>query len=61
MQGGHPPAGEGLGESDAVAAGLADVGVVKEPVDGGGGQGFGHEFVWTVPGLVDTGEVCGSR
>ncbi len=37
VQGGHPPAGEGLGESDAVAAGLADVGVVEEPVDGGGG------------------------
>jgi len=24
---------------------LAEVGVVQEPVDGGGGQGLGHEFV----------------
>ena len=37
--------GDGLGEADAVAAGLADVGVVHEPVDGGGGQGFRHELV----------------
>ena len=37
--------GEGLGEADAVAGGLADVGVVEEPVDGGGGQGLGHELV----------------
>jgi len=33
---------DGLGEADAVAAGLADVGVVHEPVvDGDGGQGLG--------------------
>ena len=44
-QGVHPLAGEGLGEADAVAAGLADVGVVQEPVDGGGGQRLGHELV----------------
>jgi hypothetical protein len=31
--------GEGLGEADGVAAGLADVGVVQEPVHGGGGEG----------------------
>lgn len=37
--------GEGLGEADGIAAGLADVGVVKEPVNGGGGESFGHEFV----------------
>jgi hypothetical protein len=36
---------DGLGESDAAAAGLADVGVVHEPVDGGGGQGLGHQLV----------------
>ena len=36
---------EGLGQADGVAAGLAEVGVVQQPVDGGGGQGFGHEFV----------------
>src|ERR1700750_3127970 len=39
----HSLSGDGLGEADAVAAGLADVGVVHEPVDGGGGQGFWHE------------------
>ena len=44
-QGLHLLSGEGLGESDAVAAGLAQVGVVEEPVDGGGGQGLGHELV----------------
>jgi hypothetical protein len=41
----HPLAGEGLGEANAVAAGLADVGVVQQPVDGGGCQGFGHQLV----------------
>ena len=44
-QGFHPLSGEGLGQADALAAGLAEVGVVQEPVDGGGGQGLGHEFV----------------
>ena len=44
-QGHHSLAGEGLGQAHAVAAGLADVGVVQQPVDGGGGQGLGHEFV----------------
>ena len=37
--------GECLGEADRVAAGLADVGVVQEPVDGRGGQGFGHQLI----------------
>ena len=45
VQGAHPLSGEGLGESDTVAAGLADVGVVEQPVNGGRGQRFGHEFV----------------
>ena len=43
--GGSLLSGDGLGEADAVAAGLADVGVVHEPVDGGGGQGFRHQLV----------------
>jgi hypothetical protein len=30
---------------DAVAGGLADVGVVYELVDGGGGECLGHELV----------------
>lgn len=38
------PAG-GVGEADAVAGGDEDVGVVHEPVDEGGGDGAGHEFV----------------
>lgn len=33
-----------LGEADGAAAGLAEVGVVQQPVHCGGGQGFGHEF-----------------
>lgn len=37
--------GEGLGESNGVAAGLADMGVVQEPVNGCCGQGLGHQFV----------------
>ena len=44
---GSPLTGEGLGEADAVAAGLTDVGVVQQPVDGRGGQCFGHELVKT--------------
>lgn len=42
--------GEGLGKPDRVARGLAEVGVVQQPVDGGGGEGFGHELV--EPGRV---------
>jgi hypothetical protein len=42
---------EGLGEADRVAAGLADVGVVQQPVDGGGGQGLGHQLI--EPGRVE--------
>ena len=45
VQGRYSFAGEGLGGADAVAAGLAEVGVVHEPVDGGEGEGFGHELV----------------
>jgi len=41
----HPLPGEGLGQADGVAGGLADVGVVQEPVDGRGGEGLGHELV----------------
>ena len=41
----HPLSGEGLGEPDGVAGGLADVGVVQESVDGRGGEGLGHELV----------------
>ncbi len=37
--------GECLGQSYGVAVGLADVGVVQEPVDGRGGECLGHEFV----------------
>ena len=52
VQGDHPLPGEGLGEPDAVAAGLADVGVVHEPVDGGGGQCLGHQLVEPIRGKV---------
>jgi len=45
VQGDDSFPGEGLGEADAVTAGLAEVGVVHEPVDGGGGQGLGHQLV----------------
>lgn len=41
----------GLHEADGLAAGLAEVGVVHEPVHGRGGDGFGHELV--KPGGVD--------
>ena len=53
VQGDHSFPGEGLGEADAVAAGLADVGVVHQPVDGGGGQGLGHQLVES--GRVEVG------
>ena len=45
VQGGYPLAVEDLGESDVVGAGLADVGVGDESVDGGGGLRLVHEFV----------------
>ena len=44
-QGHHPFACGGLSEADAVAGGGAEVGVVQEPVDGGTGEGFGHDLV----------------
>jgi hypothetical protein len=40
-------AGDGLGQAHRFAGGLADVGVVQEPVDGRGGQRFGHQLVET--------------
>jgi hypothetical protein len=39
-----------LAESAAEAGGLAEVGVVQEPVEGGGGQGLGHELVESIWG-----------
>jgi hypothetical protein len=35
----------GFGESEAVAFGDEDVRVVQEPIDGGRGEGFGHDLV----------------
>lgn len=37
--------GEGLGQADGVAAGLAEVGVVQQPVHGRGGEGLRHQLV----------------
>ena len=34
-----------MGEADAVAGGGAEVGVVEEPVNGGTGEGLGHDLV----------------
>jgi hypothetical protein len=45
VQSGHSFSGEGLGEADGIAAGLADVGMVQQPVNGGGREGFGHELI----------------
>src|SRR5665811_1632029 len=44
-QGRHPLAVAGLGEPVGVAVGDHDVGVVHEPVDGGGGDGGGQQLV----------------
>lgn len=44
-QGRYPLPADGLRESDAVACGGAEVGVVEEPVNGGTGEGFGHDLV----------------
>ena len=41
----HSFPGEGLGQADAVAGGLAHVRVVHQPVHRGGGQGFGHQLI----------------
>jgi hypothetical protein len=38
-------AGEGFGEAERAAFGDDEVGVVHEPVDGGGGEAFGHDRV----------------
>ena len=40
-QGDHPLAGEGFGEPVRVTLGQDQVGVVQQPVHGGGGEGFG--------------------
>ena len=45
----HPAYGEGLGQAHAVAAGLTDVCVVEEPVDGGGGCDAIVETITTLP------------
>jgi hypothetical protein len=45
VQLGYSLPGQGLGESDGIAAGLADVGVVQEPVHRCRGQGFGHQLI----------------
>ena len=37
--------GDGLGQANRFPGGLADVRVVQQPVDGCGGQRFGHELV----------------
>ena len=37
--------GEGLDEADGISAGLADVRVVQQPVDGRGRKCFRHEFI----------------
>src|SRR6202040_790746 len=44
-QGDHPLAGEGFGEPVRVALGQHEVGVVEQPVDGGGGEGLRHDGV----------------
>lgn len=38
-------AGEGLGHADGVSAGLDQMGMMQEPVNGGRGQGFGHQCI----------------
>ncbi|GAA4261424.1 hypothetical protein GCM10022255_094000 [Dactylosporangium darangshiense] len=39
-------------EAEAVTLGHDDVGVVQEPVDGGGGEGFGHDLVEAIWGWL---------
>ena len=34
-----------LGQAYGLTAGLAEVGVVQQPVHGGGGQGLGHQLI----------------
>jgi hypothetical protein len=41
----HPLAGECFGEPVRVALGDDQVGVVEKPVDGGGGEGLGHDRI----------------
>ena len=58
-QGLTPLPASGLGQADGVAGGLADVGVMKQPVDGGGGQGLGHQLVERCG--VQVGEIAMER
>ena len=44
-EGDHTGAGEGLGQPHAVSAGLADVGMMKQAIHCGGGEGFRHQLV----------------
>lgn len=47
--------------ADALARGVAQVGVVQQPVDGGAGQGLGHEFVepnWNWHTFLDPNSPC---
>ncbi len=44
-QGDHSFSGEGFGEPVGVALCQDEVGVVEQPVHGGGGQGLGHDGV----------------
>jgi hypothetical protein len=46
----HPLAREGLGEPVRVALGDDQVGVVEQPVDGGGGEGLRHDGVEAIRG-----------
>src|SRR3954453_19822290 len=47
----HPFASGCLGEADRVAGGDDDVGVVHEPINGGVGDGLGHQLI--EPGWVE--------
>ena len=47
VQGRHARAGRRLGQSDAIPRREAHVRVMQEPVDGSGGECFGHELVET--------------
>ena len=49
-QGLTPLAGGRLGQAEGVALGDYHVGVVQQPVDGGGGQGLGHDLVESIWG-----------
>lgn len=46
-QGDHSFAGRGLGEANALAAGLAEMSVMQEPIDRCGGKGFRYQLAKT--------------